>query len=267
MSIRFYLGGVVLLALAACQPKVSRLQPDTYRGVFEAQDEKEIPFIFKVTSPSRLEVYNGNEVISVDEVNYANDSVTINMPVFDSFIKAKVEENGRLSGYYSKPGANYKVPFHAEAGNERFAVAVEPTVDITGGWEVLFGNDSTDQNSWAKGVFEQEGSKVTGTFRTPTGDYRFLEGVMDGDQLKLSSFDGVHLFLFTATVTDSTLNGQFYSKNTWKEAFAGSRNDVYELPDPESLTTLKPGFDSISFSFPDENGNTVSLADDAFKNT
>lgn len=266
MSIRFYLAGILLLALAACQPKGSQLQSATYRGAFDAQDEQEIPFIFKVTSPVRLEVYNGDEVISVDEISYADDSVTINMPVFDSFIKAKVEENGSLKGYFSKPGANYKVPFYAEVGTERFTVAEEPTVDITGGWEVLFGNDSTDQNSWAKGVFEQEGHKVTGTFRTPTGDYRFQEGVMDGNQLKLSSFDGVHLFLFTATVTDSTLNGQFYSKNSWKEAFAGSRNDAYELLDPESLTTLKPGFESISFSFPDENGHPVSLTDDSFKN-
>ena len=58
----------------------------------------------------------------------------------------------------------------------------------------------------AKGIFfQKDGDVVTGTFRTKTGDYRYLEGVMDGNRLKLSTFDGAHAFLFTATVSDSTL--------------------------------------------------------------
>ena len=267
MRIRFYLAGILVIALAACQPDSARkLSPEMYRGVFEAKDQQEIPFLFRVSSPTSLEVYNGEEVISVDEITYADDSVSIYMPVFDSYIRAKIEESGRLNGYFTKKTATYKVPFHAEVGSERFAVTSEPTANITGGWEVLFGKDSTDQNSWAKGLFEQEGNKVTGTFRTPTGDYRFLEGVLDGEQLKLSSFDGVHLFLFTATVSDSTMMGQFYSRNTWNEGFSGVRNDNYELPDPESLTTLKDGYKSIDFSFPDTDGNRISLSDEQFRN-
>ncbi|PTN09568.1 TlpA disulfide reductase family protein [Mangrovibacterium marinum] len=265
MKIRFYLGALVAILLASCQSATRQLTPETYRAVFDAQDQQEIPFLFKVKSATSLEIYNGDEVIVVDEISYSNDSVTIQLPVFDSFIKARIDAGGRLEGYYSKPGASYKVPFRAVVGDHRFTVAAEPTVDITGDWQVLFGKDSTDQTSWAKGSFEQDGSRVTGTFRTPTGDYRFLEGVMDGNQLKLSAFDGVHLFLFTATVADSSLNGTFYSKNSWKESFSGVRNERFELPDPESLTTLKEGYESISFSFPDEHGALVSLSDEQFK--
>lgn len=54
---------------------------------------------------------------------------------------------------------------------------------------------------------------------TETGDYRYLEGVVNGNQLQLSTFDGAHAFLFTGTVTDSTINGHFYSGNHWKEPF------------------------------------------------
>lgn len=68
----------------------------------------------------------------------------------------------------------------------------------------------------AKGVFKQYDNIVTGTFRTTTGDYRYLEGVLNGNQLKLSTFDGAHAFLFTAEVSDSVMHGMFYSGNHWK---------------------------------------------------
>ena len=63
----------------------------------------------------------------------------------------------------------------------------------------------------------QEKNRVTGTLRTNTGDYRYLEGIVDGDSLRLSTFDGAHAFLFTAKVTDSSLSGTFYSGNHFKE--------------------------------------------------
>jgi hypothetical protein len=56
-------------------------------------------------------------------------------------------------------------------------------------------------------------NKVTGTFLTTTGDYRFLEGTVSGNQLYLSCFDGGHAFLFTAKIDDDkTLSdGKFFS--------------------------------------------------------
>lgn len=84
--------------------------------------------------------------------------------------------------------------------------------------------------------------------------------------MKLSTFDGAHAFLFTAEVNDSVINGMFYSGNHWKEPFVAKRNENFELPDADSLTYLKEGYDKVQFSFPDENGNMVSLNDKQFKN-
>ncbi len=42
----------------------------------------------------------------------------------------------------------------------------------------------TEDSYFGKGIFTQRGDKVTGTFRTNSSDYRYLEGVMDGDSLK-----------------------------------------------------------------------------------
>ncbi|MEO0901014.1 MAG: TlpA disulfide reductase family protein, partial [Bacteroidota bacterium] len=103
-------------------------------------------------------------------------------------------------------------------------------------------------------------------FRTTTGDYRYLEGVVDGDSLRLSTFDGAHAFLFTAKITKDSLEGIFYSGNHSQEKFIAKRNEAFELPDANSLTFLKEGYDSFDFSFPDGQGATVSLKDTRFDN-
>jgi len=62
------------------------------------------------------------------------------------------------------------------------------------------------------------------------------------------------------------MEGQFYSGNHWKEPFIAIRNADYELPNANSLTFLKEGYDTLAFSFPDETGNMISLEDERFKN-
>jgi thiol-disulfide isomerase/thioredoxin len=89
---------------------------------------------------------------------------------------------------------------------------------------------------------------------------------MNGNKMKLSTFDGAHAFLFTATVNDSTMEGVFYSGNHWKEPFVAKRNETYELPNANDLTYIKEGYDKFEFSFPDASGKMVSLSDEHFKN-
>jgi len=43
-------------------------------------------------------------------------------------------------------------------------------------------------------LFKQTKNKLTGTFLTTTGDYRYLDGIVTGDSLKLSTFDGAHAY-------------------------------------------------------------------------
>ena len=220
--------------------------------------------MFEVTSKNTLKIYNADEVIDVDEITYRNDSVFINFPVYEGYLAARIEGDV-LIGNYIKESLERVVPFTAKKSSERFTIENSAAQNVTGNWETVFSPESIENRYIAKGTFKQIGSKVTGTFRTTTGDYRYLEGVIDGDQMKLSTFDGAHAFLFTATVTDSTMQGQFYSGNHWKEPFVSKRNEVYELPSANSLTYLNEGYDKIEFSFPDANGNLVSLEDARFK--
>jgi thiol-disulfide isomerase/thioredoxin len=257
---------LITILVFSCKQEQSTkfLTADTYRAQLQVDDNTTLPFLFKVKDANTLEIYNAEEVITVDEIEYKNDSVFIQMPVFESYIKAKIQDQ-TLTGQYVTEGKDRSVPFTAAPAKTRFETTAKPNTTITGNWETTF-SPNTDDSYKAKGIFTQNGNTVTGTFRTETGDYRYLDGVINGNQMQLSTFDGSHAFLFTATVTDSTLNGTFYSGNHWKEPFTAKRNDNFTLADANTLTYLKEGYETLAFTFPDENGNLISLTDDRFKN-
>ncbi len=271
---RYIFGLLVSVLLFSCkndtktnsQNHNKSLEIGAYRASILIQDNQEIPFVFRVESDSKLNIFNAEETIVVDEIAYKNDSVYINLPVFKDYLVAEISDKNNLSGYYVSPDRNRKVPFKAEFNkSDRFYTKAQPTTDITGNWEVLFSKGVEEEEYAAKGVFKQEGQKVTGTFRTTTGDYRYLEGVMDGNTMKLSTFDGAHAFVFIATVTDSTMYGRFYSGNHWKEPFEAKHNENYELPSSNTLTYLKEGYDSLDFVFPNTSDELIGLKDDRFK--
>jgi thiol-disulfide isomerase/thioredoxin len=263
---RCFLLIISLLFLFSCKKNTPKtLQKGTYRAVLKIQDNQELPFIFEVKNDSLLTVLNADEIIYVDEITYYKDSVRIQMPVFEGYIIAKIEDNF-LKGSFIKPSLDRIVPFKATKNSVRFSSKNKASKNITGNWKTVFSENSADEKYIAKGIFNQNEDKVTGTFRTTTGDYRYLEGIVDGDSLKLSTFDGAHAFLFTAKVTDSTLNGFFYSGNHWKEPFTAKLNNGYELPNVNNLTFIKEGYEDFDFSFPDTRGRIVSLSDPKFQN-
>ena len=139
--------------------------------------------------------------------------------------------------------------------------------DISGRWTTVF-VDEKGKPDTTVGEFKQAGSKLTGTFLTTTGDYRYLEGVISGNKLYLSTFDGGHAFLFTADINDNKdiVNGEYYDGYAEVSKWTAYRNENAKLPDAYSLTYLKPGYKKIAFTFPDINGNKVSLTDARFKN-
>ena len=259
---------IIILAILmfSCKEETNTrtLENGRYRAELKVNDSLNLPFNFEVISENELHVFNAEEVIEVKVIEYKNDSVYIQIPVFEGFIVAKIEAES-LNGRFVKPSLNRVMEFKAEKGNDRFDTVEEPDSNISGNWETVFSPNSEDDKYIAKGIFKQNGNKVTGTFRTTTGDYRYLEGVLNGNQLQLSTFDGAHAFLFNAEVKDSTMTGMFYSGNHWKEPFTAKRNDTFKLPDANQLTYLKEGFGTVAFSFPDEKGNMVSLNDDRFK--
>lgn len=266
---KYFTGFIAVLALlSSCkQSEEAVLNEGVWRGTMQVMDNQELPFNFTIEKEENgyvMEVFNADEIVIIDEISMMADSIYIKMPVFEGYIAGTFKKNS-ITGSFIKESLDRVVPFSAVYGDTtRFKSNAPETMNISGIWEANFSPGTKDQYI-AKGIFTQIGPKVTGTIRTTTGDYRYLEGVMDGDSLKLSTFDGAHVFLFQAKVGDSTLQGTFYSGNHSKEPFEALRNELYELPDADSLTYIKEGYEKFSFSFPDAQGTMVSLEDEQFK--
>ena len=61
-------------------------------------------------------------------------------------------------------------------------------------------------------------------------------------------------------------SGEYWSGKTGNKKFKAARDENASLPDANSLTYLKEGFDKIEFTFPDLDGNHVSLNDEKYQN-
>ncbi|PTM08108.1 MAG: TlpA family protein disulfide reductase [Bacteroidetes bacterium] len=254
---------ILLIVLSCKEKEIKTLEIGTYRGHLIAQEDQLIPFTFEVTSNTTLKIYNADEVIDVDEIEYKGDSVFIKLPFFRTIFNARFDGEN-ITGQWIDGDRDRFVDFYAEYEvKQRFDDKVDINVDVSGVWEMEFNDYGRIYP--AKALLKQSGNKVTGTIRNPAGDYRFLEGVVAADTLKISTFDGAHAFLFKAHVTDSSMVGNFYSGNHSIETFVGKPNPNFELPDEYTLTFIKEGYDTFNFSFPDLEGNMVSLSDERFK--
>ncbi|XWW47858.1 TlpA family protein disulfide reductase [Fibrella sp. USSR17] len=258
--------------------------PTVKTGVWRATLETsggQLPFGLSIEPAAQAGKYtvfalNGAERLPMDEATLVGDTLRIPMDLFESELVGKVSGD-KLTGVWRKRRvkADFQVvPFSAEFGQDyRFAPAGKaPAADLSGTWQTLFraagAEAAPGDTTVAVGVFKQQGSDVSGTFLTPTGDYRYLAGNVFGDSLLLSCFDGNHAFLFKARLagagTNRALTGVFHSGPTYRETWTARLNPNATLPDPAKLTYLKPG-QRFSFAFPDPAGKTVSLSDPQFK--
>ncbi len=259
---------VTALFAASCAPQPRELKPGTWRGIIQLQGQ-ELPFTFRVTTDSgRAKAYlqNAGEEIELDEIAVRGDSVEMMLHIFDASLKAKIDGDQLTGTFYKYYAPEASLPFSAKLGDNYRFVTNGPSgdVDYSGTYQVEF---KSERDSYpAVGIFEQKDNHVTGTFLVPNGDYRYLEGNVVNGELLLSTFDGNHAFYFKAKKEGDSLKGDYYSGKATHEIWKGIKNDSAKLPDAEALTYLKPGYEKIEFSFPDLNGNKVSLSDERFKN-
>ena len=253
------------------------IPPGIWRGVlylgdetdgFDEETNAELPFNFEVIYDSQdsfhIVIHNADERIVVREirrgrnVRTARDTFFIDFPVYDSHISADYEEDALEGWWVVRNRKDYKIKFKAKHGeNYRFMKLPEPpAADISGVWECHFGVESETPDT-SVGYFSQKGNHLTGTFVSPTGDDRFLEGTVSGDRMFLSVFDGTHAYLYEAKITDDgQLTGIYRSGNHFKTYWQAQRNDtlnLLDLADPLSMTNVKSKGEpfTINFSTPE----------------
>lgn len=230
----------------------------------------DLPFKLEVADLGgswRAWIGNADERLAIDEVRLESAEIVFDIAHYDAQIRASWSDDGEtMTGSWSKQKSKGRVdtlPFHATLNyGSRFAGGAEPVGDVSGRWKVDFDGDEFP----AIGLFDQQANAdVTGTFLTALGDYRYMDGSLQGTDLKLSTFDGAHAFLFHASIQpDGSLRGDFWSGGLWHQTWTAVRDDDSALPDAMTLSTVQKNPDWSALRFPDVDGVERSLADPAF---
>ena len=248
--------------------------PAYWRAHLVRQDSNEVIFNIEAKKDNGEIVFyviNDKERLRIHPVHIFGDSINFDMPAFESFFRTKKNKDGSLRGIWIKGTAavTQQWNFYAEPGQtSRFETnAGKAKRNISGRWDVnIKRRNGTVRKAIAE--FKQQGNKLTGTFLTPTGDYRYLDGVVTGDSLKLSTFDGAHAYAFAAKIIDANkiTGGVFYSGYAGVETWEAEKNNNIGIPEQEQPTMLRGGESRLNFKFNDLNGKPVSISDERFKN-
>lgn len=248
------------------------LRNGQWRAILQRKDGNGIVFNFEVKDSAGkkiLYIRNAGEHLLVDDITTEGDSVLIHLPFFESQFRAALTKDGNLEGVWLKRGVdNYQsVPFRAIYRESFRFPAVKPAqLDLSGRWKAVFRTRDGKDTTLRIGEFVQKGQRITGTFLDAGGDLRYLEGVVTGDSLKLSCFDGGHAYLFTARIgSGSQLSGgQFFSGAAGYETWTAYKDAEAKLPNEFSITKWRKDAGPLNFTFRDIDGHPVSIRDPRF---
>lgn len=215
-------------------------------------------------------IVNGEERILVPSTTAENDELVLDMPHYDSTIRARISPYGtRLTGEWKKRSGLDRwtvMPFRAEAG---WAPRFRPIEDVRTMTQVMRGRFAVKfgkSDDPAVAILRPgSGSEIEGTILTTTGDYRWLAGSMEGVRLRLSCFDGAHAFLVDASLdAEGVLRGQFWSGDRWQETFEAGPDPKAALPDEFGQVHWKDGLGLADLRYPDLDGQMRSLGEPEF---
>ncbi len=204
------------LGLCSCSDGTGTRRPNGEEGdlVFALSDSVEVR-IPGTKTDSTWTLHNGTESIHLLPSDTVDGCWMV--PVFDGTICM----NGRVGEWHDvlRPG-HYAVPVEWQATPA--PADMKPHAN-TLSWRLTFGSD----DPWFGDLTLHQTSdgQAFGSISTATGDFRFLHGQLsDSAGLILQTFDGAHLFRFSATsLPDGTLlDGVFQSGNHYATSFTGA---------------------------------------------
>jgi thiol-disulfide isomerase/thioredoxin len=215
-----------------------KLQAGVWNGKLQLNDSTPLNFILKVSKNKgnyTFAVQNAEEVITLTNCTKKGDSVSVSFPNFHSSLQFKIQDKRKMIGKWTNfnKGATYHIPFEASL-NPKNQIE-QSIVSFQGKWKTEFSPNSSD-SYFAIGLFKQNEARLTGTFLTETGDYRFLDGKVTGNKFSISAFDGSHAFLFTGLLRNDSILGRFYSGKHYSTNWQAVRDEKFQLTHPDSLT-------------------------------
>jgi thiol-disulfide isomerase/thioredoxin len=262
---------LIAIGIAACNSRVDAPPLGMYRAVLRLPGG-DAPFGLEVAQEQQqyvLYLINGTERTRVSNVRVADGELLAAFPGYENSLRAKLHRQG-LEGSVTliKAGGKEQViPFTATLGESYrfYPDAATDNADVAGTWEATFTNEK-GETSKAILLLDQQHDRVTGTVMTPTGDHRFMDGQMRGDELQLSTFAGGLAYLYKLKVDGKgVLQGDYWQGLASHEKVTAQRNDAATLEGAAKQTTLRDSSQRFAFTFRDVDGNPVSLSDERFR--
>lgn len=262
-----YLLGLFFIIIVSCN------QAPDWKGAWkinlELQDKK-LPFLielFEIGGGFAGKLHNSTEELELISQNSVDDKkLRFEIGAHYAVLELEFVNEGELKGFWIRTNKeNYKVPLSGKKTSEsselfsEFA-QIDTSTSVDGRWEVDF-----NEGKKGLGIFKQQGSRVTGSILTDTGDYRFLVGKIQGDHFYLQGFDGVFSFIFNLKIKDGLLSGTMYSGKSYKTDIKAKRNPSFRLADAYEMTKITDKkFDT--FLGESLSGTKVDLSLGEFKN-
>ena len=263
----FVLGVLILASCESPRPKIETPSVETkdkfkrFRAELALNDSTKLPFIFYRGETSITILNGGEEIILRQNIRREDDTLEYLFPVYNSVLNMLCSDE-HCAGYfwYKDKGDTFRIDFTADVSDApRFEQTKDACCSLKDEWEVIFRYDS-DRPRHALGEFTENDSGYTGSIITPTGDYRYLQGVMNGRQLQMATFDGKFAYYFAAELVDKKLQGHYFAGLSEAIPWRAQRNDTFSLPDATGLTHLAEGYSRFDFALTDQNGDTLRPA-------
>lgn len=258
---RYFIFLLAISVFVACSHKGSKPTPGYYQLLFKTENGV-IPARLDITQNGVWNILNAEELIRLDSILFTGDSFFVKLPLFDSSLRGTWRNDSLMGEWIDHSRKDYSVSF---TGVMQHSASCDNPV-LESNYEVVFSpGDSTETNKGVA-VLQKCGHVVTGTILTETGDYRYLQGEWNDNQLWLSAFDGTHLFYLSGEVLgDSITNGIFLSGKHWKESWVAVKSNTNTLRNPYSITTLRVK-ENPTFTVLNSEGSPVVFDSSTWKN-
>lgn len=219
--------------------------------------QTKVPFLLELEPLKKgwaVTLINGMERIPL-EVRATKDTWIVPLQTYQNHLELKINSKTRITGYFVKAAKApaEKIPLEGVHGAfRRIDRGAKPTIDLSGQWAIeMTAPDGKKTTGLA--LFDQRGVTLNASIATPTGDYRYIDGVVDGDRFTTAAFDGVFNFVFRGKLEGDTLKAEIAAKTV--TTVIGKRDASAKLPDPFKQTQAA----NLAFTFPDTEGRAVSL--------
>lgn len=234
-----------------------------WRGEFTIQDTVKVPFNFEIDKTGNVFLINADERFASGKIKTDGDSLFIPLDQFDNELAFKKHSNN-LQGVLRKQDGNFLAKVSAQKGiTYRFVPHNNASKNISGKYKVAFIQESGKEEE-SVALFKQNGNKLFGTFLRPSGDSRYLEGIVEENTFRLSSFIGSTPGYYHGTISE---NGEFDGEQIGTRIRIKIRGKYDEKAELSQTTEVLVNNDSFfHFSLPDVNGNIVSLKDEKYRN-